>query len=165
MIPTIYLGEGRFETATPYHRQRVDTCYGKGERVLLEEVGEARSLQSERHYFARLEELWENLPEWLAEEFASPTHLRKWALCKTGYCTKRSLVLRTNAEAIDAAALIGDLDEYIICEVIGRVVTMWIAESQSRKAMRNARFQQSKSDVLDYCEKLVASPRPAEEPT
>jgi len=160
MIPVIYMGEGRFVASSPYHKARAEKLYGHGQQIVIEEVGIERTPESHRHYFARLRELWENLPEWLQDDFLDPEQLRKWALIKGGYCVKRQMTLRTNKEAVEAAALLTQLDRYAICEVQGRLLTVWLAKSQAMRAMGNAEFQRSKSDVLERIERLIASPRP-----
>ena len=168
-FPLIYRGEGQFEAASPYHRKRVETLYGKGE-MLEVEVVEDRSPASHRHYFARIAELWQNLPEWLANDFTNPTHLRKFALIKAGYCSKRIFHCRNTREAVETADYISDLDPYVICEIVGSrtspaaVLTVWRAESQNMRAMKRHRFQASKTEVLEVIERMVAS-RPPEEET
>lgn len=152
-IPLTYMGDGVFHT-TPYHAKRLD--YGQGEVITVEEVQE-RSLKSHAHYFLCITEAWRSLPEGLADDFPDAERLRKWALIKAGYATETKMKFRTNAEAIAAAAFIGTLDSYAICEVIGHLVTVWRAESQSMKSMKKERFQRSKDDVLRVIAELIGA--------
>ncbi len=156
MIPLIYQGKGRFEAASAYHANRLESLYGAGEMVTVEEVSE-RSLKSHNAFFAQVADAWSTLPETLSDNFPSAEHLRKWALIKAGYRTETHLVFRTNAEAITAAAFIGNLDSYAICEVSDRLATVWRAESQSMKAMNKERFQQSKDDCLRVISNLIGA--------
>jgi hypothetical protein len=57
----------------------------RGEIITVEEVKE-RSAKSHRHYFAVINEAWQNLPEDLADEFPNAEALRKRALIKNGLC-------------------------------------------------------------------------------
>lgn len=153
-FPLTYLGNGRFETPA-YHARRLD--YGQGEIITVEEVQE-RSLKSHAHFFAELNSAWKTLPEHLADNFASVHHLRKWALIKAGYRTESHLTgFRTNAEAVATAAFIGKLDGFAICEVRDRTITVYQAESQSMRAMKKERFQQSKDDVLRIIGELIGA--------
>lgn len=153
-FPLTYLGQCRFET-TPYHMKRLE--YGQGEIITVEEVQE-RSLKSHAHYFAELNECWKTLPDHLSDNFASVHHLRKWALIKAGYRTETHLTgFRTNAEAVAVAAFIGKCDGFAICEVRDKVVTVYQAESQSMRAMKKERFQQSKDDVLRVISELLGA--------
>lgn len=164
-FPLVYRGEGQFEAASPYHRKRCE-AFGIGELIEVEVV-EDRSPQSHRHYFARIAELWQNLPEWLANDFTSPEHLRKYALIKSGHCSMRKFPCRSTKEAVEVADFLTDLDPYVICEIVraergpSAVLTVWRADSQSMQKMKKHRFQQSKDDVLQVIERLVAS-RPME---
>lgn len=119
------------------------------------EVVEQRSLASHNHFFATLTELWLSLPERLAISFPSFEHLRKHALCMTGYRDERSFVAASKAEALRLAAFVRPIDEYAILSVNECAVIVWTAQSQSRKAMGKDRFQKSKDDVIAYVSDLV----------
>lgn len=154
MIPLIFMGDGNFQTASLYHAKRVNRLYGKGELLTVEAVSE-RSMASHRHYFATLNDLWETLPETLADDFPSAEHLRKFALIKAGYCKQRRLVLPTHEEAQEAAMMVNELDGYALCEVTGRTLKVWLARSQALKAMGREEFEKSKADVLEVIRKLI----------
>ena len=154
MIPLIYMGDGDFRASSPYHIRRCNQLYGQGELVTVEAISE-RSMASHRHYFAEVEDLWETLPETLAGDFPSSTSLRKFALIKAGYCKQRRLVLPTHEDAKEAALMINELDSYALCDVAGCTLTVWVARSQSLKAMGREEFEKSKADVLDVIRKLI----------
>ncbi|MGH6982588.1 MAG: hypothetical protein ACREFC_15410, partial [Stellaceae bacterium] len=50
---------------------------------------ELRSVASENHYYAALDEIFANLPDDLKERIPSREHLRKLALVRTGFRTER----------------------------------------------------------------------------
>lgn len=150
-FPLTYMGDGRFE-CHGYHARRLP--YGQGEIITVEEVQE-RSLKSHAHYFASITEAWRTLPETIADDFPNAESLRKWALIRAGYCTETKMAFRTNADAVTAAALFGKTDGYAICQVTDRLLTVWQAESQSMKAMRKVRFNQSKEAVLRVISELI----------
>src|SRR6185503_10225916 len=119
------------------------------------EVHEDRSRQSHQHYFAAIEDCWQNLPEAVAEEFPTSEHLRKYALIKAGYCERRSIVCPSPAEAERVAAFVKPIDEFALVEITGPVVTVYTAKSQSLRAMGKADFQKSKQAVLDILSAMV----------
>ena len=154
MIPLIYMGDGDFRASSPYHIRRCNQLYGQGELVTVEAISE-RSMASHRQYFAELNDLWETLPETLAGDFPSTDHLRKYALIKAGYCKQSRLVLPTHEEAEEAALMVNELDSYALCDVAGCTLTVWVARSQSLKAMGREEFEKSKADVLDVIRKMI----------
>jgi hypothetical protein len=116
-----------------------------------------RSQQTHNHYFAAIHDAWQNLPEDISGEFPSPEHLRKYALIKAGYCTCQNIVCATNKTAIEAGAIVMGIDEFAICSVVGQVVTVYRAQSQSYKAMGKVAFAKSKSDVLEVLSGMVGA--------
>lgn len=68
----------------PGFKKRCDATFTIGARYVLA-PREERSSASHRHEFAWLREAWMNLPEHLAEQFPTETHLRKRALIEAGY--------------------------------------------------------------------------------
>jgi len=119
------------------------------------EVNEARSGQSHRHYFASIQEMWENLPEDQCDRFPSPEHLRKYALCRAGYCTSHSIVLAEEADAKDTARAIREAAPFSVLTVKGNVVQIFAPASQSLKAMGKEEFQKSKDAVFDVLAKMI----------
>lgn len=121
------------------------------------EVRQERSKASHDQQFAEVAEAWKNLPErYHFEPWAqSPTHLRKYALIRTGFCHTQTYPCGSHAEAERWAANLRPLDEYSIVTVAGTVVHRFTAESQSYRAMGKKRFQDSKTDVLDFIAGMI----------
>lgn len=120
-------------------------------------VHEERSYASHSHYFASIGEAWKNLPDTMQARWPSPDHLRRWALCKTGYCDERTIVARSHKEALEIGALLRGLDGYAVISVNGNVVRIWTAKSQSRKAMNKQEFAASKDAVLRVVSELIGT--------
>jgi hypothetical protein len=135
-------------------KRRCDEEFVVGEIYRLE-AREERSINSHRHYFACIREAWMNLPEHLAEQYASPEHLRKKALIKAGYRNERSVVCDTPAQATKVAAFLMPIDEYGAVVVRGNVVYHLTAKSQSMKAMGKKEFAESKEAVLNAIAALI----------
>lgn len=139
--------------------QRIcDKEYVIGETYRLAPV-EERSAASHAHYFASLEEAWNNLPEPVAKRFPTSTHLRKWALCKAGYADERSIVCSSSEEAQRIAAFVRNFDHYAVITVQGNVVRVFSAQSQSKRSMGAKAFQESKTKVLDIVSELIGVER------
>ena len=128
--------------------------FGVGEVVALAPA-ELRSSPSHRHYFACVREAWVNLPEGLAERFASDEHLRKYALIKAGNRDERSIVCTSRAEARRIAAFVRPIDDYSIITVSETVVSQFTAKSQSVEAMGKSQFQASKDAVLGILAEMI----------
>ena len=120
---------------------------------LVQEAG--RSKRSHDHYFACVEDAWQNLPERWDGRFPTADHLRKFALIRAGYRDERSIVATSKAEAQRVAAFVKPMDEFAVVVVTEAVVTVYTAKSQSRKAMGGPVFQKSKQDTLDVLAEMV----------
>src|SRR5258708_25877309 len=120
-------------------------------------VREHRSKVSHDHFFVSVDEAFKNLPEDMADDFASPDHLRKWCLIKSGYRDERSIVASSRAEALRIAAYIRPMDQYAIVVVREATVTQYTAKSQSLRAMGRAEFQRSKDAVFGVLAKLIGT--------
>ena len=116
-----------------------------------------RSKISHDHFFASVEEAWQNLPEGQAERFPSPEHLRKYALIRSGFGDSRQIVASSKAEALRIAAFIQPFDEYAIVTVKEAIVTVWTAQSQSQRAMGKQVFQKSKEAVLFLLSEMIGT--------
>jgi hypothetical protein len=125
-----------------------------------------RSKRSHDHQFAWLGEAFKNLPEELKDKHESAEHLRKWALCMTGYCYKLSFVCQSRREANKLVFFALAHNEYAIIDITSLdeadpegpcILVSRIAESQSRAAMGGTRFQQSKTDVLNKLADLIGT--------
>lgn len=128
--------------------------YEDGQLYRLE-AREDRSDRSHRSFHAQVREVWESLPDHLADKFASPEHLRKWALMKSGFRNERHVTFGSEEDARRATLLVQPMDDFAIVTWAGCVVTVYTAESQSYKAMGKQRFQESKQAVLDVLSKLI----------
>jgi len=129
-----------------------DQQFGEGEIITFERH-EERSTASHNHYFASINEAWQNLPEG-DERFPTPEALRKWALIRSGYCTEKTVVLKTSEEAQAVAAFMGSAEGTVVV-VRDNVVKRYTAKSQSVKSMNKEEFQRSKVDVLDTIAELL----------
>jgi hypothetical protein len=138
----------------PRHAKLADEAFVIGEVYTLEEV-KGRSQVSHNHYFASIHSAWLNLPELIAERFPTETHLRKYALIRTGYHDQRSIVSATKAEAQRIAAFTKPMDEFAVVVVSECTVTVYTAKSQSRKAMGGKVFQESKQAVMDFTSGMI----------
>lgn len=141
------------------HNNLMDYCFetfNEGEIVVFERH-EERSTASHNHYFACVQEAWNNLPE-QDERFPTPDALRKWALIRSGFCTKTEVVLDTPEQAHTVASFTGN-SEGVIIVVRENIVVKYTAQSQSVAAMGKTEFQKSKDLVLDTIAELIAVKR------
>ena len=127
-----------------------------GETYMIREHAE-RSQESHNHYFACIHHAWLNLPEAHAglPYSISAEHLRKFALIRTNYADTQSYACSSKAEADRWAANIRPMDEFSIVSVKGCMVVRQTAQSQSRRAMGNAVFQESKEAVLGFLAEMI----------
>jgi hypothetical protein len=117
-----------------------------------------RSHKSHAHFFACINEAFDNLPEACAGQFATPEHLRKWALIQGGYRKERMIVCRSLEDAERMAGFIRPLDEYAIITTDGPIIRIWTAASQREDgaaAMDAKEFQASKQAVLDVIAEMI----------
>ena len=112
-----------------------------------------RSQISHGHQFAFITEAWTNLPEPWATLIPTDGHLRKFALCRAGFCDTKSISYNSRAEAVRTYdALRGDYDW---AEVHGNVVNLHKAHSQKRCYANGVRFQKMKQAILEICAELI----------
>lgn len=157
-IPMQWDGES-FRPASPHWARQADRHFVVGQTYPLE-VREDRSAASHRAYFAAVNEAHKNLPDELAERFPTPDALRRFALIRTGHRDERSIACASKAEALRVAAFVKPMDYCAVVTVVGALVTVYTARSQSMRAMDRATFQKSKDDVLRYlAEMLGTTPR------
>jgi hypothetical protein len=149
-IPFRWTGEAMM----PRRPQQAMKAYEVGETYVLV-PHEERSGVSHRHYFATVNECWQNLPEDIAEDFPTSEHLRKWAVIKAGYADERSIVCASKAEAQRVAAFVRPMDTYAVVLVSNATIKVYTAQSQSTKAMGAKAFQDSKQKVLDILSDLI----------
>jgi hypothetical protein len=153
-----YEGEGEFKPVNSVWARRADAAYVIGEQYYVE-PRQARSMNSHRHFFASVNEAWQNLPEPLAKRFKTADHLRRYALIKTGFYLSQQLVCPTKKAAEITAAWIRPAAEYSVITVDGRVVTRFDAKSQNTREMGKEDFQKSKTAVLDFLAELIGTTR------
>lgn len=115
---------------------------------------EARSRASHSAYFAEVNSIFKNLPEG-ENRFPTPGHLRKYALCQTGWCDQKHFVCDTPAHAKELAMYVRARDTYAIIKLSGSVVQVWEAKSQSAAAMGKQAFLDSKRDVLEHLSAMI----------
>lgn len=144
------------EAFVPLSARRADRLFVVGETYEME-VREHRSEASHRHYFAAINDAWGNLPEEIADRFATPDHLRRWCLIKAGHRDERTFVCKTRAEAVQLAAFMKPLDDYAVIVARETVVIVATAKSQSKKAMGAKVFQKSKDDVFRILGELLGT--------
>ncbi len=129
------------------HPQRAARLYPPGTFVVMV-PHEARSQKSHDHFFAIVSDAWANLPEDQVGRFGDSEHLRKWCLIRAGYRNERTMVCRSNAEALKVAAFMRPMDDFAVVTVEGAVVAAYTAKSQSMKAMGSKVFRESKDAVF-----------------
>lgn len=135
-------------------------------------VLETRSRASHNQFFAAVQDGFDNLPEdlaGLAERMNFKTippggwvdanHLRKWALCETGWCDVSPFDFDTKEQAMRLAKFYRAQDLYAQIIVRGTHVVIKIPKSQSAAAMAKQPFEDSKRAVLDLIESMVGVKR------
>ena len=152
--PLYFSWDGESMRPLPRFISLANKQYVVGEKYRLVEENE-RSQVSHSHFFASVMEAWRNLPHEYAERFPTETHLRKWALVRAGYADERSIVAGSPEEAQRIGAFVRPSDPYAVITVNDCVVTVYTAQSQSKKAMGAKAFQDSKTKVLDIVAALV----------
>lgn len=154
MTPLPFVWDGEAMRVKPQWQRRADDLFCIGETYTMAPV-EDRSAASHRHYFACINEAWQNLPEEMAERYPTAEHLRKAALIRAGYRDERSIVCTSKAEARRLAAFIQPMDDHALVAISEAVVVVYTAKSQSVRAMGKADFQKSKDDVLAKLAEMI----------
>jgi hypothetical protein len=152
--PLIFIWQGDCFEPIKRHAKECDQRYVIGEAYALDEILD-RSPKSHRQYFAAVHEGWMNLPDHIAEKYATSEHLRKHALIRCGYFDKRSIGCSSKAEALRVAAFIRPMDEYAVVTVTGSLVEHYTAQSQAYNMMKKDVFQASKTAVLNFIDDLL----------
>lgn len=146
------------EAMRPHRKGLADKHYVVGENYRLAPT-EHRSVNSHNHYFAAIHEAFMNLPESMADRFATEDHLRRYALIKAGFRDERSIACASKAEARKIGAFIKPLDDYAVVVVRDNVVIVYTAKSQSYRSMPKAEFQRSKDEVLRVLAEMIGTPQ------
>ncbi len=152
--PCYYRWSGDVMEPLPRFRHRAIDQFVIGQTYRLM-VEEERSQATHRHFFACINEAWKNLPDDLAQRFATAEHLRKWALVKCGFHDERTLVMETPADARRTAAFIAKLDDQGVIIIKGNIVSHYTAKSQAIRAMDRKTFQESKEAVLELVAEMI----------
>lgn len=131
-------------------------------------VRRARSERSHKHKFAWLRDAWLSLPEkYKAHRWAaSPDHLRKYALIRTGFYDVMTIPADDPDEATRWASVIQQIDDQRDKEVSGSaafsivvsrgdLVYRYTAQSQKMKAMGKDRYQKSKTSIMTFIADLI----------
>jgi len=153
-----YEGEGEFRVVSNYWATKADQEFVIGEVYAMVEHHD-RSTASHNHYFAAVQNGFDNLPDHMKGEYPSSEHLRKKALIRCGYRDERDIVLSSKAEAERVAAFLRPMDEYAIVVPVNCVVRVWTAKTQKKSAMDAREFQKSKEDVLTFIDDLLGVER------
>jgi len=156
--PLTFIWDGDVMMPVASCRRAANERYVVGERYRMDTV-EERSQKSHSHYFASIAEMWASLPDDKAVHFPTAEHLRKFALIRCGYSDQRQIVCASKAEAQRVAGFVRPMDEYAVVTTSAAVVSVFTAQSQSRKAMGHRAFQESKDKVLDYIAGLLGVDR------
>lgn len=128
------------------------------------QIIEERNMASHNAYFAQIHSGFQNLPEEYAQEFPTETHLRRWLLIETGWCTRREFQdpLPTIEKARTVAMFCRGLDEYAKFSFQEREdgwhIIIRQARSQSLDAMGKVDFEASKKACLDKLESMIGVP-------
>ena len=149
----------RWEAATNTMRclsQRGGNYFADGERYILE-AKEERSSASHRRFFASIHEAWKTLPEDTEKRFPSSEHLRKWALCKTGFADEEVISCDSANDAKKIAAFARKKDDFAVITVRGNIVSIYTAKSQSQRYMNNEEFKASVEGVERVIAELIGT--------
>lgn len=122
----------------------------------LSGLAEQRTQASHNHQFAEITELWQTLPESMANlPYAqSPDALRKHVLIERGYCDVATVDAGSKAAAVRVAATVTPIATrahgHAIVKADGPLMRIYTPHSQSYRAMGKVLFNESKAVVLDW---------------
>ena len=131
------------------HAKLCDQTYVVGERYIIEPQKPA-SEKARRFFHAHLADLWQSLPEEIAERWPTVESFRKAGLIACGYSFKTEAVCATNQQAQALAASYARLDDYVVVEIRDRVIAVWTACSQRRNAMDAETRKAANRAVLEW---------------
>ena len=153
-LPLLYKWDG--ESMRPIGRfaREADANFVIGANYRLGVI-EERSEISHDHQFAWVAEAWKNLPEDLAEQYPSPTHLRKRALIQAGFYTEMAIDAGSHAAAIRVAAGFRSHDEFVVAVIHGSIVLVRTAKSQKKRLMGAKDFQASKTAIMEIIAQMI----------
>lgn len=146
-----YDGDGIMRSLRP---KRADTEFVIGQRYTLAEQM-SRSEATHNHQFAFIAEAWAQLPERMADDFATPLHLRKACLIDVGFFNEVRLDVGSTAAALRVAAQMKADDEFARVVVRGPIVVRRTAKSQKRSEMTAKDFQDAKTKIIDLLSAMI----------
>lgn len=152
-LPFRYEG-GAFWPHGRYAAAEVARRHGEGEVVRLVEH-EERSRSAHNHFFVCVERVFENLSD--EQRLAWPTEdaLRKYVLCKVGYCDVATHVAPSKAEAKSFTAFLRSIGAGDIVVHDGAVVTVLTARSMKYRAMDKATFREVADKALPVLASII----------
>lgn len=116
----------------------------------------SRSDKSHRHYFATVQNAYDNLPDDLQEHYPTPETLREQALLATGNYDQRAFVCSSETEAKALLKFISRNRKGVFYSIKGSVLIERTVHSQSAYSMdTKERFEKSKRDVIGFCADLL----------
>lgn len=150
MMPFLAVWDGHGFEPLRYFRKACTDNFKTGKVYRIMEAAD-RSAASHRQYFAAVADMWNTLPEKYDGQWATPDHLRKWALIKTGFRDVKLMPCQTKAEAVRLMQNLRIANDYCVTFVDeANVVHYCTAKSQRMEAMSRREFQASKTAVLEY---------------
>jgi hypothetical protein len=153
MIPPIaYQWDG--EALVPRVPQLADKHLVVGETYMMV-PHEDRSSATHKHEFAWLRDAWLNLPEDVAVNYPTEEHLRKRALIEAGFYDETIVDAGTKAAALRVASWAKAQDDFALVFVRDQFVIKRTAKSQSRRAMKKAEFQKSKTAIMEIISAMI----------
>jgi hypothetical protein len=153
-LPLLFRWEGDCMRPIGRYAKEADANFVIGSNYRLGPVDE-RSDASNDHQFAWINEAWRQLPEDIADQYPSPTHLRKRALIEAGFYNEMAIDAGSNAAAIRVAAGFRSHDEFVIAVIRGPIVLVRAAKSQKRRLMKAADFQKSKTAIMEIIAGMI----------
>ena len=150
--PLAYTWDG--ESLVPRVPRLADKHLVVGETYMMV-PHEERSDKTHKHEFAWLREAWLNLPEDLAVEYPTPEHLRKRALIEAGYYHETIVDAGSKVAALRIATFTRTIDDFALVFVREQFVIRRVAKSQSRRAMKKAEFQASKTAIMEVISNMI----------
>jgi hypothetical protein len=103
-----------------------------------------------RYFFATLRDVHDNMPEHWRELCPSTEHLRKYALCRVGWCDVRAINCGNARVASDVAAAAKSLDRFAVVDIRDSTVTIYTARSMSRRSAPKKVFRELVNKVWDW---------------
>ena len=140
------------------YRKIAERQFGAGGEHVLEESAE-RSMASHNHYFAELNDLFQNIPHNMEARWPSLNHFRRWLLIECGWFLEKEFDMASEKHAKALGTFVRTNDAFARISIHGHKVIVRTARSQSMKAMGKDDFMRSKNDVFNLASQLVGVKR------